>query len=106
MDEELGTIGWLSIFGKNLEMLIDAREKRREDVRINVQLTKRLIGGNLHAELTGHLGYEPCARKGHGVGNCRSVKAIKTLQSDSGPIQMWLVTAVLWVRGGMVSLRL
>ena len=64
MDEELGTIGWLSIFGKNLEMLIDAREKRREDVRINVQLTKRLIGGNLHAELTRHLGYEPCARKG------------------------------------------
>jgi len=52
------------------------------------QLTKRLIERTLQAELTDHLGYEPYAPEGHGADNCRNGKGSKTLQSDSGPIQI------------------
>ena len=52
------------------------------------QLTKRLIERSLQAELTDHLGYAPYAPEGHGADNCRNGKASKTLQSDSGPIQI------------------
>jgi putative transposase len=52
------------------------------------QLTKRLIERALQAELTDHLGYEPYAPEGHGADNCRNGKGSKTLQSDSGPIQI------------------
>jgi putative transposase len=52
------------------------------------QLTKRLIERTLQAELTDHLGYAPYAPEGHGADNCRNGKASKTLQSDSGPIQI------------------
>ena len=52
------------------------------------QLTKRLIERTLQAELTDHLGYEPYAPEAHGADNCRNGKGSKTLQSDSGPIQI------------------
>lgn len=52
------------------------------------QLTKRLIERTLQAELTDHLGYEAYAPEGHGADNCRNGKGSKTLQSDSGPIQI------------------
>jgi transposase-like protein len=52
------------------------------------QLTKRLVERTLEAELTDHLGYEPHASKGRGSGNNRNGKGQKTVQSDSGELQI------------------
>ena len=52
------------------------------------QLTKRLVERTLEAELTDHLGYEPNAPQGRGSGNNRNGKSQKTVQSDSGPLQI------------------
>jgi transposase-like protein len=52
------------------------------------QLTKRLVERTLEAELTDHLGYAPNASKGRGSGNNRNGKSQKTVQSDSGPLQI------------------
>jgi len=52
------------------------------------QLTKRLVERALQAELTDHLGYEPNAAEGRGVENSRNGYGQKTLQGDSGPIQV------------------
>lgn len=52
------------------------------------QLTKRLVERALHAELTDHLGYEPNAADGRGAENSRNGYGQKTLQGDSGPIQV------------------
>ena len=52
------------------------------------QLTKRLVERTLEAELTDHLGYEAHAAKGRGSGNNRNGKAKKTVQSDSGELQI------------------
>ena len=52
------------------------------------QLTKRLVERALQAELTDHLGYEPNAAEGRGVENSRNGYGPKTLQSDTGPIQV------------------
>jgi putative transposase len=52
------------------------------------QLTKRLVELTLKAELTDHLGYEPHAPEGHGSGNNRNGKSQKTVQSESGPLQI------------------
>ena len=52
------------------------------------QLTKRLVERTLEAELTDHLGYEPHSLKGHGSGNNRNGKGHKTVQSDSGALEI------------------
>lgn len=52
------------------------------------QLTKRLVELALQAELTDHLGYEPNAAEGRGVENSRNGYGQKTLQGDTGPIQV------------------
>ena len=52
------------------------------------QLTKRLVERTLEAELTDHLGYEPNAPQGRGSGNNRNGKSQKTVQSDSGALQI------------------
>ena len=52
------------------------------------QLTKRLVERALQAELTDHLGYEPNAAEGRGAENSRNGYGQKTLQSDTGPIQV------------------
>ena len=52
------------------------------------QLTKRLVERTLEAELTDHLGYQPHASEGRGSGNNRNGKAQKTVQSDSGELQI------------------
>ena len=52
------------------------------------QLTKRLVEKTLEAELTDHLGYEPNALQGRGSGNNRNGKSKKTVQTDSGEIQI------------------
>ena len=52
------------------------------------QLTKRLVERTLEAELTDHLGYEPHASQGRGTGNNRNGKAHKTVQSESGELQI------------------
>ena len=52
------------------------------------QLTKRLIERTLQGELTDHLGYAPYAPEGSGADNCRNGKGSKTLQTDSGAIQI------------------
>ena len=52
------------------------------------QLTKRLVERTLEAELANHLGYEPHEQKGHGTGNNRNGKGNKTIQSESGAIDI------------------
>ena len=52
------------------------------------QLTKRLVERTLEAELSNHLGYEPHEPKGHGTGNNRNGKGDKTVQSESGAIDI------------------
>ncbi|MDH3886579.1 MAG: IS256 family transposase, partial [Desulfobacterales bacterium] len=52
------------------------------------QLTKRLVERTLEAELTDHLGYEPHEQKGHGTGNNRNGKGNKTVQSETGTIDI------------------
>ena len=52
------------------------------------QLTKRLVERSLEAELTDHLGYEPHEPKGHGTGNNRNGRGSKTVQSDTGSIDI------------------
>jgi transposase-like protein len=52
------------------------------------QLTKRLVERTLEAELSGHLGYEPHAIKGRGSGNNRNGKGHKTVQSDTGALEI------------------
>jgi len=52
------------------------------------QLTKRLVERTLEAELTDHLGYEPHEPKGHGTGNNRNGKGSKTVQSETGAIDI------------------
>ena len=52
------------------------------------QLTKRLVERTLEAELTDHLGCEPHAPQGRGTGNNRNGKGHKTVQCESGAIQI------------------
>lgn len=52
------------------------------------QLTKRLVERTLEAELTDHLGYGPHEPKGHGTGNNRNGKGEKTVQSETGAIDI------------------
>jgi len=52
------------------------------------QLTKRLVERTLEAELTDHLGYEPHSSKGRGTGNNRNGKGHKTVQSESGELEI------------------
>ncbi len=52
------------------------------------QLTKRLVERTLEAELTNHLGYEAHEYKGHGTGNNRNGKGNKTVQSETGAIEI------------------
>ena len=52
------------------------------------QLTKRLVERTLEAELSGHLGYEPHSIKGRGSGNNRNGKGRKTVQGDTGALEI------------------
>ena len=52
------------------------------------QLTKRLVERTLESELSGHLGYEPHSIKGRGSGNNRNGKGHKTVQSDTGALEI------------------
>ena len=52
------------------------------------QLTKRLVERTLEAELTDHLGYEPHEQKGRGTGNNRNGKGHKTVQGETGSIDI------------------
>lgn len=52
------------------------------------QLTKRLVERTLEAELAGHLGYEAHSIKGRGSGNNRNGKGHKTVQSDTGALEI------------------
>jgi transposase-like protein len=52
------------------------------------QLTKRLVERTLEAELSDHLGYEPHEQKGRGTGNNRNGKGGKTIQSETGAIDI------------------
>jgi len=52
------------------------------------QLTKRLVERTLEAELSDHLGYKPHSIKGRGSGNNRNGKGHKTVQSDTGALEI------------------
>ena len=52
------------------------------------QLTKRLVERVLEAELTAHLGYAPHVRHGTAEHNARNGKGHKTVQTDTGPLDL------------------
>ena len=52
------------------------------------QLTKRLVERVLEAELTAHLGYAPHVRHGTAEHNTRNGKGHKTVQTDTGPLDL------------------
>jgi len=52
------------------------------------QLSKRLIERALAGEMTAHLGYAPHAAEGRGSGNSRNGKQGKTVQTESGPLEI------------------
>src|SRR4030095_13238635 len=52
------------------------------------QLTKRLVERVLEAELTTHLGYAPHVRYGTEEHNTRNGKGQKTVQTDTGPVDL------------------
>ena len=52
------------------------------------QLTKRVVERVLEAELTAHLGYAPHVRHGTEEPNTRNGKGQKTVQTDTGPLDL------------------
>ena len=52
------------------------------------QLTKRVVERVLEAELTAHLGYAPHVRHGAEEPNARNGKGQKTVQTDTGPVDL------------------
>src|ERR687887_1606262 len=52
------------------------------------QLTKRMVERVLEAELTAHLGYAPHVRHGTEEQNSRNGKGQKTVQTDTGPLDL------------------
>ena len=53
------------------------------------ELVKRVLEAGLHAELTGHLGYEKHDRAGHGSGNSRNGSTSKRLGTPRSAILIW-----------------
>ena len=52
------------------------------------ELVKRVLEAGLHAELTGHLGYEKHDRAGHGSGNSRNGSTPKRLGTEVGDLDL------------------
>jgi len=52
------------------------------------ELTKRLVESALEGEMTDHLGYEPRAVEGRNTGNSRNGKTDKTIQTESGEVDI------------------
>ncbi len=73
-----------------------------EELLKNVQKPEELLGPNgllhqlkgalmermLEAEMSAHLGYEPNEAKGRGTGNSRNGHSPKTVETESGPVQV------------------
>jgi putative transposase len=51
-------------------------------------LTRRMVERALEGEMTDHLGYEPHAPEGRNSGNSRNGKGTKTVQTDSGEVEI------------------
>ena len=51
-------------------------------------LTRRMVERALEGEMTDHLGYEPHAPEGRNSGNSRNGKGTKTVQTESGEIEI------------------
>jgi transposase-like protein len=52
------------------------------------QLKGALMERLLEAEMSSHLGYEPNEAKGRGTGNSRNGHSVKTVETESGPVQV------------------
>src|SRR5262245_43152757 len=52
------------------------------------QLKGALMERMLEAEMSAHLGYEPNEAKGRGTGNSRNGHSTKTVETESGPVQV------------------
>jgi putative transposase len=73
------------------ELLADSRASGQEVFGpggLLGDLTKRLVERAMHAELTGHLGYEPHAEPPGGAGNTRNGSTPKTLLTDHGQVRI------------------
>src|SRR4051812_22279578 len=77
------------------EALLDALLKDSTDPRdilgehgLLKQLTKRVVERVLEAELTAPLGYAPHVRHGTEEPNARNGKGQKTVQTDTGPVDL------------------
>src|SRR5215475_9006824 len=74
-----------------LEQLIKSVEKPEELLgpegllhRLKGALMERM----LEAEMSAHLGYEPNQAKGRGAGNSRNGHSSKTVETESGPVEI------------------
>lgn len=74
-----------------LEQLLKSVEKPEEllgpDGLLH-QLKGALMERILEAEMSAHLGYEPNEAKGRGTGNSRNGHSVKTVETESGPVQL------------------
>ena len=74
-----------------LEQLLESVEKPEEllgpDGLLH-QLKGALMQRMLEAEMTEHLGYEPNEAKGRGTGNSRNGHSAKTVETQSGPVEI------------------
>src|SRR5215470_17732727 len=74
-----------------LEQLIKSVDKPEELLGpsgLLHQLKGALMERLLEAEMTNHLGYEPNEAKGRGTGNSRNGHSAKTVQTESGPVEI------------------
>jgi hypothetical protein len=80
-----------SIKTELLEELLKTVQKPEELLGPNGllhQLKGALMERLLEAEMTSHLGYEPNEVKGRGTGNSRNGHSTKTVETESGPVQV------------------
>jgi putative transposase len=80
-----------SIKTELLEELLKTVQKPEELLGPNGllhQLKGALMERILEAEMTSHLGYEPNEAKGRGTGNSRDGHSTKTVETESGPVQV------------------
>jgi putative transposase len=80
-----------SIKTELLEELLKTVQKPEELLGPNGllhQLKGALMERLLEAEMTNHLGYEPNEAKGRGTGNSRNGHSTKTVETESGPVQV------------------
>src|SRR3981081_4887997 len=82
----------MAIDTKLIDQLLAEHGHRPEDIAgetgLLKQLTKAVLERAMHAEMTGHLGYEKHDPAGYKSGNSRNGNSPKTLKGDFGEMEV------------------